>query len=371
MWFFTILMVVILVFMGIITGLTPFYSRKATPFGVAVTGKHTFVETRKKRYAVWNILLSFLISLPLFIFPFLENIQQAEMWSSFYVLFAIILFMLFSFFLYLKYRKEIQDWRSTLSTEDVQPKQKIVVDTTYHEKLSTRGHFAFFIWQFLIVLVTGAIILSFYDRIPSEIPVQWNADFEVSRSIEKSLWGVLALPGLQLLMIPIFNYSNHAIIKSKQKISPLDPKTASKKSRRFREAWSNFLFFTTIATQLLFSFLALYSMFGQNLPSWSLIATIVIFLVFTLGGTVYLTIKYGQAGEKLLTEEGQYYSDPEEDEKWLLGMIYFNKEDPSIFTEKRFGIGTTLNMGNWKAWIFIGGLILFTVLIILWSVRLT
>lgn len=48
MWFFTILMVVILVFMGIITGLTPFYSRKATPFGVAVTGKHTFVETRKK-----------------------------------------------------------------------------------------------------------------------------------------------------------------------------------------------------------------------------------------------------------------------------------------------------------------------------------
>ena len=370
MWLFTFLMFTIIVTTGVMTGLTPYFSRKATPFGVAVNGKHDFVEAKKKRYAFLNILFSIIISLPLFVFPLLEDTQEMELWLGIFVLIAIIGLMLFNFMLYIKYRKEVREWRTTVPEAQPSPKKKIVVDMAYHEKLSTRGHASFFIWQFLIVLVTTVIILVFYDRIPAEIPIHWDISFEVSRSIDKSVWGALALPGMQLLMIPVFNASYHSIIKSKQKLSPFDPKQASENSRRFREAWSNFLFVITIATQLLFTIIAFVSMFGENLPSWLLIVVIIVYLLVTMGGAFYLTMRYGQAGEKLLAEEGQYYSDPEEDEKWLLGMIYYNKEDPSVFVEKRFGVGTALNMGNKKAWLFIGGLILFTVLIILLTVAL-
>lgn len=371
MWYFAIMMFFIILILGVATGLAPTFSRQATPFGVSVTGKHEFVELLKKRYANWNIVVSVLLGLPLFVFPMMSDIQQAEMVSSIYILVAMIGFMIFSFILYVKYRKAIQDWKATMPVTQEAARRRIVVDTSYHEKLSVRGHFTFFIWQFVIVLVTVAMALVFYDRIPEEIPIQWGANFEVTRSIEKSFWGVMALPGIQLLMIPVFNYSNHAIIKSKQKLSPLDPKSASEKSRQFREAWSNFLFFTTIATQLLISFLTIFSLFGESLPMWSMILIISLYLVFIIGGGIYLFVKYGQGGEKLLTEDEQYYIDPEDDEKWIIGMIYYNKDDPSVFVEKRFGVGTTLNMGNWKAWLFVGGLILFTVLIIVWSALLT
>ena len=172
-------------------------------------------------------------------------------------------------------------------------------------------------------------------------------------------------------MIPVFNYSNHAIVKSKQRLSPLDPVKASEKSRRFREAWSNFTFAITIATQLLISILFLYSLFSQGENTWILIATIAIYLVFTLGGTLYLTFKYGQAGEKLLGEEEQYYQDPDEEVQWKWGMIYYSKEDPSVFVEKRFGIGSTLNLARWQAWLVVLGILLFIVLTIIWSIALT
>lgn len=367
MWFFTLFMFFTFIILGVVTGITPLYSRQSVPFGVSVAGQHTFIEERKKRYLKWNVLVSIVFSLPLFIFPFMENHSQAEMWSSIYIVIAMLGFLVYSFVLFLKYRKEIQEWKKTLPKAEQERSKKIVVDMQYHDKLTVKGHFTFFFWQILIIILTVVGTFIFYDQIPNQIPINWDSNFEVNRYIEKSVWNVLALPGMQLLMVPVFNYSNHAIIRTKQKLSPLDPTGASEKSRLFRRVWSNFLFYTTIATQLLISFLVFFSYFGQNWSTWLLMAVIVLYLVGILGGTIYLTLKYGQAGEKLLGEKEQHYADADDDAKWVLGVFYFDREDPSVFVEKRFGIGTTLNLGSWKAWIFIGGLIVFTILTLVWS----
>lgn len=371
MWLFSALMYIIFIFMGVTSGLTPLFSRQATPFGVAVAGKHEYIEKHKKRFALWNILVSLIIGLPLFLMPLIEDAERAEMGSAIYATVGIILFLIFSFILYLSYRNKIMKWKQTLPEVEQRKAKKVVIDMNYHQKVKAKNHFTFFIWQFAIILIPVILAFAFYDRIPEEIPVQWDSQFEVSRSISKSIWGVLALPGIQVLMIPVFNYSNHAIIKSKQRLSPLDPSGASEKSRRFREAWSNFTFGITIATQLLISSLFLYSMFSQGRYSWFLIVVIGLFLLFTAGGTLYLTLKYGQAGEKLLEEEEQFYEDPDEETQWKAGVFYYNKEDPSVFVEKRFGIGSTLNLARWQSWLFIIGILLFIVLTIVWSITLT
>lgn len=366
MWLFTFMMFFMMIILGLITGLTPLYGRQSTPFGVGVSGQHEFVEKRKKRYAIWNISIGILLGLPFFIFPFQVPSNHFDFWASIYTLISMTLFMVFTFILYVKYRKDILKWRENLPANQQISKKKVVVDMQYHDKLTTRSHFTFFVWQFVIIFLTIVLALVFYDQIPNDIPINWDSNFEVNRTISKSLWGVLALPMIQVLMIPVFIYSNYAIIQSKQKLSPLDPKGASEMSRRFRKAWSDYLFYTTILTQLLISFLTLFSFFGLDQPSWLVAVVIIFYLAVVIGGSLYLTFKYGQAGEKLL-ETDQYYVDPEEDEKWLLGMIYYNKEDPSLFVEKRFGIGTTVNMGNRKAWLFIGGLIVFILLTLIWS----
>lgn len=371
MWLFSGLMYAMFIIMGVSAGVTPLLGRQATPFGVAIAGKHSTIEKKKKRFAIWNILVSLLLGLPVFFFPFIEDSEKAEMITAIYVTAGITLFMIFTAILYLKMRNDVKKWKQTLPKVDQKKAKKIVIDMNYHDKVKAKSHLTFFIWQFVIILIPIIIAFAFYDRIPEQIPVQWDSQFEVSRSITKSIWGVLALPGIQVLMIPVFNYSNHAIVKSKQKLSPLDPAGASEKSRQFREAWSNLTFAMTLATQLLISFLFLYSLFSQGRMTWLLIAAIILFLVIIVGGSLYLTFKYGQAGEKLLEEEEQYYTDSDEEAHWKFGVIYFNKEDPSIFVEKRFGIGTTLNLGRWQAWLFIAGLLLFTVLTIIWSITLT
>lgn len=371
MWLFSIIMYMTFIIMGVVTGLTPLFGRQSTPFGVAVAGKHEYLEERKKKFAIWNILTGLILGLPVFFFPTMTDTAQAEMTTSIYVIVGIIIFLIVSALLYLKFRSDVKKWKETLPQGEQQKAKKLVIDMNYHDKMNTKSHFTFFIWQFIIILIPIVIAFAFYDRIPNEIPVNFDAEFNVNRTITKSFWGVLALPGIQILMIPVFNYSNYAIVKSKQKLSPLDPKEASEKSRRYREAWSNAIFAITIATQLLISFLFLYSLFGQGRMTWMLITVIVVFLLFSIGLPLYLTVKYGQAGEKLLDEEEQYYEDPEEEAYWKFGVFYFNRDDPSVFVEKRFGIGTTVNYGNWKAWLFIGGIVLFTILIIVWSMALT
>ncbi|MCX6538771.1 MAG: DUF5808 domain-containing protein [Acidobacteria bacterium] len=37
----------------------------------------------------------------------------------------------------------------------------------------------------------------------------------------------------------------------------------------------------------------------------------------------------------------------------MLGVFYVNRDDASIFVEKRFGVGYTINLGNTKALVFI------------------
>ncbi|MDR2024331.1 MAG: DUF5808 domain-containing protein [Hungatella sp.] len=45
------------------------------------------------------------------------------------------------------------------------------------------------------------------------------------------------------------------------------------------------------------------------------------------------------------------------DRYWLGGFLYCNKDDPSLFVEKRFGMGYTLNFGNPRSFIVIGALV--------------
>lgn len=260
----------------------------------------------------------------------------------------------------------------TIPKEAFEESKKIIVDSQYHQKLDTRGNFSIFIWQLSIIVLTIILTYAFYEKIPQEIPIHWNTSMQVDRWIEKSPWSVLMLPIMQVLLIPVFNFSHYAFIQSKQKLSPLKPVVSAKKSRLFRKAWSNFLWMTAILTQIFFSFLNIFSLFMKESPFWPMMVVIILYLVIILGTTIYLTLKYGQAGEKLKLgddDEGQerYYEDVEEDKKWIGGLFYYDQEDSSIFVEKRFGIGSTLNMARWQSWMMIAGLFGFIILTIFLS----
>jgi uncharacterized membrane protein len=42
-------------------------------------------------------------------------------------------------------------------------------------------------------------------------------------------------------------------------------------------------------------------------------------------------------------------------------LFYVNHGDPAILVGKRFGVGWTLNFGNVRAWLLVGGMVLVAV----------
>ena len=41
------------------------------------------------------------------------------------------------------------------------------------------------------------------------------------------------------------------------------------------------------------------------------------------------------------------------DRYWKLGIFYFNRDDPAVLVEKRFGLGYSLNFARPTAWIIV------------------
>lgn len=379
MWTFNIIMILTIVSTGILVGITPLISRQSTPFGVSLPSQYVQDDRIKqwtKKYAYWMIGISLFAALILLLLPFLiQDDQQLEIFLAIYSSTVVFLQVGISFFLYLRYRRNIITWKKTLPAEAFAKRSKIVVDSQYHEKLTTISFKTFFLSQIAIIIVPLVLAVIYFEQIPEQIPINWDINMEVNRSVTKSWTSVLAMPGLQLLMIPVLQYAYYSFIKSRQKLSPISPQVSSEKSRLFREAWARFFFVVAILTQLLMSTLFLYSIFVQEGYFGWIIAFIIGFLVITIGSSLYLGIHYGQAGEKLKLpndrpEDTQPYFDNEDDAHWIAGMIYYNPDDAAIFVEKRYGLGTTLNMGRWQAWLAVAGLILFLVLTLVWSFSL-
>ena len=71
--------------------------------------------------------------------------------------------------------------------------------------------------------------------------------------------------------------------------------------------------------------------------------------------------RVGQGGQRAVApaERQEVHGDATPDHAWkVAGLLYFNPRDPAIWVEKRVGFGYTLNMGNARAWLLIGMMIL-------------
>jgi len=91
------------------------------------------------------------------------------------------------------------------------------------------------------------------------------------------------------------------------------------------------------------------------LPAWFLGVTIgYIAVIFAL--VIILTVRVSARSARLQLADAST-TDRLDDSHWFLGTIYINRDDPSIFVERRFGIGWTINFGS------VGGLLTMVVLL--------
>ncbi|WP_432358222.1 DUF1648 domain-containing protein [Sporosarcina sp. UB5] len=206
-----------------------------------------------------------------------------------------------------------------------------------------------------------------YGAMPDLIPTHWGPDGQPDAFTQKNPFSVIALLLVLLVMQGMMLAINASTKKSGVKLNAAKKSTSRIQQLSFRKYTSWLLFFTSVSMTVLFSFLQLTTIHGNIGGPILMLAMPLGFLFITLIVTAIYAFKVGQGGSRLQLEideepiEG--VTDYDDDAYWKAGVFYVNKNDPSIFVEKRFGVGWTLNFGNPIGYLIVFGPLLVILVI--------
>lgn len=218
-------------------------------------------------------------------------------------------------------------------------------------------------WNLLYVPLTLAMVafaFVMYDRFPEQIPMNIELTGEVSNYAPKSIGSVLFPALIVGYMGLIFTVSHWFIIISKRPIDPAAPASSAYAYGRFARMQSiailvgGLLLSAGIGCTYYLSALEIVPL------STALIVLTIIILLF-VGAMLLISMRYGQSGARLASElrtSDELAND--DDEHWILGTFYCNRDDASVVVPKRFGIGWTINCASPIAWLSFAVIMLVT-----------
>ena len=350
----------------VLFAIIPYINRKTVSFGVATTEENYHLpEIRKIRDFYRNMVLgtgggiSLIVLMLLFILPE----KTATYWFAGGLFLELFIFI----WLYLTGHKKMRQIKRTLALDENKV-QFVVVDTRFRT-----GNFLASPFWFLAYLPVIGLTLwvgaHFFDRMPDQVAIHFGLSGQPDRWAVKSFGLIFFAPLMQLVMAITMVFCYWVISSSKQQIDPANPGESLQKNRQFRKAWSIFLVFCGLAMLFLFGMIQLsFVQIVQN--PWIMIGSIVGIVALAMIGSIIISVKYGQGGANLKSgKKGEPASSgiKDDDRFWKWGAFYFNPADPSLFIEKRFGIGWTCNFARPACWVIIAGFIVMITGIMLFS----
>lgn len=217
-------------------------------------------------------------------------------------------------------------------------------------------------WEALplaMIAATAIILASQYAAAPAIIPIHWDASGHANGFADKSILSFYQLVwtqlGLWVLMTAITLSLRFTRIGN----------NASTGAATMRVVLARFLFVIKVGILALLGGLAIVtvrSAVDGTSPSPALVGLPLglMLLIFVAVGVII--VRYGQSGWRLNRATNmQVPGDGTPDSKWIGGIIYFNRDDPSLLVERRLGIGVTFNFAHPASWLLFGGILVVTV----------
>ncbi|SET71024.1 Uncharacterized membrane protein [Oceanobacillus limi] len=340
----------------------PYWTRKTESFGVSIPEEFygsSILKKLRKKYVYRTGILS-VITGGAYVYgsSLLEGNEQAIS-----TLIAIVtgMYIIISFLVYLVFHQKMKQLKKEQEGTWTKKSQLVVIHTNFRQQKLTYSNFWFSI-SFFIAIITLFIALQNYQQIPERIPMQYDFSGEVTNWATKSYRSILIMPLMQVYLTLLFLLVNVIIAKAKQQVNAENPEESMQKNVIFRRRWSAFIIITGIGLSLLFLFIQL--TFIYSIPTQLITIIPLLYSFGVIIGTIWLAITTGQGGSRVTakskTGDGTII-DRDDDQYWKLGIFYFNKNDPAIFLEKRFGVGWTNNWAHPLSWIIIIGIILLAI----------
>lgn len=340
---------------GILMAFMPYLTRKTESFGVTIPEDIYSSETLKnmrKKYSVQALLIMLLLSVGSAVLSYYALTPERAT-----TIFGIGLALLIGslFVLYLKYHFTMKRLKADHKWEQEKP-QAVVIDTGFRNRKLAYSNLWFLV-PALLMLGTLALTLMYFDQIPDRIALQYDFSGEVTRWADKSYGAVLWVPLQQFFMIALFVFINIIISRAKQQINAANPEKSLIQNQIFRLRWSAFIIVTATFMVILFGSIQMSFIFAFDYKIPLIISGVLTGIIIIYA--IILSISTGQGGSRIKVDNGKVTAeiDRDDDRYWKLGQFYFNPNDPTMFIEKRFGIGWTINFANIKGWLILIGII--------------
>lgn len=326
--------------------LVPYISRRDVSFGIKIPTsafRNDAIVKIRKLYIVLTVLVAVLLCIVTY-FINSEQVYMALIFTSILIYFTV----------YLICYKKMKALKQEMSWE---VSEKSVIDTKFRKRKISISPIWYLLYL-LVFLTTVVLVIVRYDSIPEMMRMQVNHLGEVTNRMPKAQ-GVAILIGTQGIVLLLMLFVQYVIIKAKQEINPMQSDVSIKSNVKFRYVISIFLYLLGLSVGVILVVTTLFTL--EIIHDTQLIVWLTLILAFApVIGLFIMGVKYRQDGTEL--EKDSDVINKNDDDYWKLGMFYFNKNDPSIFINKRVGLGWTVNHARWQSWVMyalIFGLIIF------------
>ena len=323
----------------------PYLVKKTIVFGVAIPEENlrdAHLVTYKRRYTLSILIFSLasLIGYTLWFYlqtPTEDLLALAGIMIQFGLIFLSTALYLF-FHAQTKNRKHDNGWGAdfkSVKVTDLSVRSKDVILPWY-------------IFAIPMIVTVGVIVYTGfqYHLLPDQIPTHWGINGKPDAFTDKNPFTAVSMPLIMLVLQAMFLGINEGKRNSGIKLSASSLAASRNRQLTLRKNSSIFMFFTSVLITILSTFLQLTTIHEGLVGDTVMIAVPIVFLLLVFAGVILLAIKVGKSDKKLDEQAGGKIADYDQEEYWKLGLFYFNKNDPSIFVEKRFGVGWSLNFAN-------------------------
>lgn len=312
--------------------------------------KNNINSSYKKSINILFLIVVLTSILSIFLFKF--NI-------AFIFTIEIILYSVFSIYFLRKYYIKVITLKKDLlknSNKDLEKiKYKTSIDTELVNrkcKLKKKFTILFSICLFFSVASSLYLVLN-YNNLPDTIPTHWNLYGESDAFAEKSIKNVFFMSFIDISFVLLLSIMTIETIGAKSNINIKDIENNREKYIIYLNRIGYSSLITTLSIQLLTTINPIFIIKDIDIPMIFILQALFIPIIVSF----FIIYNYMKLDSILSKENTGLFED---DEKWIYGFIYFNKEDPSTIVRKRFGSGWTINMGSTKGKLIIIVLILLT-----------
>lgn len=359
---FSITFIPIMLLIAVIGCILPIYLKKDILFGVRLSDKDYRIiggDQIKQQYILSYLILTLVFVLIavrlLYLFP-QENIGGALVGFQILLLYAILVV----------YNRKVLSMKNNLQLiEEEYEEEWIAIDTETRAKPQIIS-ILWFLPSLLLVLAHFIFAFSKLGNLPASIPLSFDLSGNVIAYTEKTVGSILRMPFVSLFLLMIFLAIYFVIKSSKQQLNVQNPGKSKIQNLLFRQRWALFFMIFTPLMIIYNIFLSLSYLLIMDIKGVMFLIISVVFPIVLIIGTLILAIYTGQSGSRInvdIKERKTKAVAVDDNKYWKLGLFYFNPQDPSIWLEKRMGIGWTINMGNPIA---VGGFIVFLILLFIY-----